>query len=249
MRNPRAVRHAAAVLGAGALTLGATACSVDDTVFSTSSDGESESRAAAVSVPPDAAQFRSSALGPDRLNPRLPEDDPMAYVDPVLLGEDGKLPEGMSVTEAQALQVLDKLADQLDNTKFELTDVAAVHAYLTGDRDRTDYDGWNRAYRRYFANIDLETGGSMFTESVEPSASTSTTTPSAAARPAAATSATTATTEPSASTSAGPTTTSQGPYPVQDNRTRPTVTSVGVASLPTAGWLIQIEIEAFRGDD
>lgn len=246
MRNPRTVRHAAAVLGAGALALGATACTVDDTVFSTSSDGESESRAAAVSVPPDAAQFRSSALGPDRLNPRLPADDPMAYVDPALLGPDGKLPEGMSVTEAQALQVLDKLADQLENNKFGLTDVATVRAYLTADGDRTDYDGWNRAYRRYFANIDLETGGSMFTESVEPTASTSATAPSAAARPAAAT---TATTEPSASTSAGPTTTSQGPYPVQDNRTRPTVTSVGVAFLPTAGWLVQVEVEAFRGDD
>jgi hypothetical protein len=244
MRNPRAVRRAAAVTAAATLTVTVTACSLDETVFSTSYDGASESRAAAVSVPADAEQFRTSALGPDRMNFQAPEGDPMAYVDPELLDEDGKLPEGMSVTEAQALQVLRKLNDQVTDNKFALSDVSTVRAYITADGGLTDYDGWNRAYRRYFANIDLETGGSVFTESEDPTASSST------SRPAAAPARTSEPSERSESASQEPTeTTSEGPYPVQDNHTRPTVTAVGVASQPTAGWLIQVEIEAFKGND
>lgn len=244
MRKRRAVRLVSAVLAAGTLVGTATACSLDETVFSASYDEASESRAAAVSVPPDAAEFRSSAIGPERLNYQAPVGDPMAYVDPELLEDDGKLPEGMSVTEAQALQVLDKLSEKLSSDKFELTDVSTVRAYITTDRSQTDYDGWERAFRRYFANIDLETGGSVFTESVEPTASSDASATSSA--PSSAPSSASA----SASASEEPTeTTSEGPYPVQDNGTRPTVTAVGVASQPTAGWMIQVEIEAFKSDD
>lgn len=37
-------------------------------------------------------------------------------------------------------------------------------------------------------------------------------------------------------------------YPGTDNRTRPTLVTVGVAEQPVEGWLVQIEIEAVHGE-
>lgn len=97
MRHPRT----AAALTSGILLFTTSACA-EEAVFSSAVSEETDPGAAAISVPADASVFRSSATGPDRVNYAVDEGDPMSFVDPALLDDDGNLPEDMSVTEAQS---------------------------------------------------------------------------------------------------------------------------------------------------
>ena len=221
----------AAATAVGALLLSTAGACSDEAVFSSSVDDETDPAAAGISVPADASIFRSSATGPDRLNPGAKEGTPMSFVDPVLLDDAGHLPEDMSVTEAQSLQVLSKIENLLADRKLRLYEVGTVRVYLCADGDNgVDFDGWERAYRRYFANIDRDTGRSLISETGEPSQLPET-----------------SATESTGSTGSGAETT--GPYAGTDNRTRPTVVTVGVAQQPVTGWLVQVEAEAVHGED
>lgn len=244
MRHPRT----AALLTGGALLLTVSACA-DEAVFNSSVSDETDAAAAGISVPADASIFRSSATGPERLNYTAEDDDPMAFVDPDLLDDDGKLPEGMTVTEAQSLQVLSQLQDLLTDRKLKLYEVGTVRVYLAADgRDGADFDGWERAYRRYFANIDRDTGRSLLEEPVE---TTSASAGSSASESESASASASASQEPTES-STETTTSEESPiselYPGTDNRTRPTIVTVGVAQQPVEGWLVQVEIEAVHGE-
>ena len=246
MRHPRT----AALLTGGALLLTVSACA-DEAVFNSSVSDETDAAAAGISVPADASIFRSSATGPERLNYTAEDDDPMAFVDPDLLDDDGKLPEGMTVTEAQSLQVLSQLQDLLTDRKLKLYEVGTVRVYLAADgRDGADFDGWERAYRRYFANIDRDTGRSLLEEPVETTSASAGSSKSATASESASASAS-ASQEPTES-STETTTSEESPiselYPGTDNRTRPTIVTVGVAQQPVEGWLVQVEIEAVHGE-
>ncbi|WP_297005292.1 hypothetical protein [uncultured Corynebacterium sp.] len=255
MRHPRT----AALLTGGALLLTTSACA-DEAVFNSSVSDETDPAAAGVSVPADASVFRSSAIGPERRNHMLKDGDPLSFVDPGLLDADGELPAGMTVTEAQSLQVLSQVENLLSDRKLKLFEVATVRVYLapTGrdGRDGADFDGWERAYRRYFANIDRDTGRSLVSDAEEPVETTAVTTPAAP------------TTEPepdSAADSAPESAPASAPasasasasvlssrvdelYPGTDNRTRPTLVTVAVSQQPVAGWLVQVEIEAVHGE-
>lgn len=100
----------------------------------------------------------TAGIGPDALNDDAEEGDPLAFVDPALL-VDGKLPDGMTPTEAQGLQVLAKIREQLQAEGLDVQDVATMRVFLVGDGDeKPDFAGWNRAYRQYYANTDLSTG-------------------------------------------------------------------------------------------
>lgn len=244
MRHPRT----AALLAGGALLLIVSACA-DEAVFSSSVSEETDAAAAGISVPADASIFRSSATGPEHLNYMADDNDPMAFVDPDLLDDDGKLPEGMTVTEAQSLQVLSQLQDLLTDRKLKLYEVGTVRVYLAADgRDGADFDGWERAYRRYFANIDRDTGRSLLEEPVE---TTSASAGSSASEPASESASASDSEEPTES-STETTTSEESPtselYPGTDNRTRPTIVTVGVAQQPVEGWLVQVEIEAVHGE-
>lgn len=244
MRHPRT----AALLTGGALLLTVSACA-DEAVFNSSVSDETDAAAAGISVPADASIFRSSATGPERLNYTAEDDDPMAFVDPDLLDDDGKLPEGMTVTEAQSLQVLSQLQDLLTDRKLKLYEVGTVRVYLAADgRDGADFDGWERAYRRYFANIDRDTGRSLLEEPVETTSASAGSSASASATASAPASDSEEPTESSTET----TTSEESPiselYPGTDNRTRPTIVTVGVAQQPVEGWLVQVEIEAVHGE-
>lgn len=226
MRHPRT----AALLTGGALTLTVSACA-DETVFSSSVSDETDAAAAGISVPADASIFRSSATGPERLNYMAEDGDPMAFVDPDLLDDNGKLPEDMTVTEAQSLQVLSQLEDLLTDRKLKLYEVGTVRVYLAADGDDgADFEGWERAYRRYFANIDRDTGRSLLEEPLETASASASDEPTESASPEA---------------EASPT---SELYPGTDNRTRPTMVTVGVAEQPVEGWLVQVEIEALHGE-
>ncbi|AWT27061.1 hypothetical protein Csp1_23110 [Corynebacterium provencense] len=248
-------------LAAGAVLLTCAAGCADKAVFYSEVDSETDPAAAGISAPADASVFRSSAIGPDRVNFFVGEGSPLAYVERRLLDSEGRLPAGMSLTEAQSLQVLGKLDDLLTSRGLEFYEVGTVRAYLTPDGAAgADFDGWQRAYRRYFANIDRDNGDSLLPEPVETTTVSTTvalstppppmalsTTPAGPGETSPATTgrsstapATTRTTRPS---------TVEDLYPGTVNPTRPTLVTVGVAQQPVEGWLVQVEIEVFHGED
>lgn len=173
----RIVRGTAALAVAGSLILDVAACSDsddddssdsttaaesdDDLAFDSRLDAEENPTAMladGVSIPPGATLFKTAGIGPDALNSDADETDPLAYVDPALL-VDGKLPDGMTPTEAQGLQVLAKIREQLQAEGLDVQDVATMRVFLVGDGDeKPDFAGWNRAYKQYFANTDLSSG-------------------------------------------------------------------------------------------
>lgn len=111
-----------------------------------------------VSIPADAKLYKTSGIGPSALNENAEEGTPMAYVDSALL-VDGELPDGMTVTEAQGLGVLKKIRELLQAQGLDVQNVATMRVFLQGENgEAPDVDGWNRAYRQYFANTDLRTG-------------------------------------------------------------------------------------------
>jgi enamine deaminase RidA (YjgF/YER057c/UK114 family) len=101
----------------------------------------------------EVAVYQSSGLGPTALNPGAPAGSPESYTDPALT--EGK--EGVTVTEAQALVVLRNIVGNLQAAGLKPEDVITMKCYLVAPpgEETADYAGWNRAYRQYFANIDL----------------------------------------------------------------------------------------------
>ncbi|MFE6281225.1 Rid family hydrolase [Streptomyces sp. NPDC057877] len=103
----------------------------------------------------EVAGYQSSGLGPSALNPAAPAGTPERYTDPALT--EGA--EGVTVTEAQALVVLRNIRTNLAAAGLTPADVVTMKCYLMKPPGAqvADYAGWNRAYRQYFANVDLET--------------------------------------------------------------------------------------------
>ncbi|MDT0309466.1 Rid family hydrolase [Streptomyces sp. DSM 44917] len=108
-----------------------------------------------VAIGRDVALYESSGLGPAGLNPAAPAGTPERYTDPALTA--GK--QGVTITEAQALLVLRAIVDNLQAAGLRPRDVITMTCYLTAPpgQETADYAGWNRAYRQYFANVDLAT--------------------------------------------------------------------------------------------
>jgi enamine deaminase RidA (YjgF/YER057c/UK114 family) len=103
----------------------------------------------------EVAVYQSSGLGPTALNSGAPAGSPESYTDPALT--EGK--EGVTITEAQALVVLRNIVNNLQAAGVTPEDVITMKCYLVAPpgEEVADYAGWNRAYRQYFANIDLVT--------------------------------------------------------------------------------------------
>ncbi|GAA4970237.1 hypothetical protein GCM10023205_39660 [Yinghuangia aomiensis] len=101
----------------------------------------------------EVAIYQSSGLGPGALNPNAPAGSPEKYTDPALTAG----AEGVTVTEAQALVVLKAIQDNLKAAGLTPADVITMKCYLMKPPGAAtaDYAGWNRAYRQFFANIDL----------------------------------------------------------------------------------------------
>jgi enamine deaminase RidA (YjgF/YER057c/UK114 family) len=101
------------------------------------------------------AVYHSSGLGPTALNPAAPAGSPERYTDPSLTAG----AQGVTVTEAQALVVLRNITDNLRAAGLTPDDVVTMTCYLMAPPGAAtaDYAGWNRAYRQYFANVDLQT--------------------------------------------------------------------------------------------
>ncbi|MCX4906157.1 Rid family hydrolase [Streptomyces sp. NBC_00878] len=102
----------------------------------------------------EVAVYQSSGLGPTALNPSAPAGTPESFTDPALT--EGAT--GVTITEAQALVVLRNIKTNLEAAGLTPADVITMKAYLANPpgAEIADYAGWNRAYRQYFANIDLK---------------------------------------------------------------------------------------------
>ncbi|MEY8565791.1 hypothetical protein AALF15_04355 [Corynebacteriaceae bacterium 7-707] len=270
-RIPALARGVLAFGAGSALLFGASACSFE-TVFTTTEEDGTADRAQALSAPGSADLWRTSGTGPDALNDDAEPGTPMEFVDPVLL-EDGELPERMSVTEAQSLQVLQKIADMVEAEGRRISEVASLRVYLAPDPSAdggagedaaaADFEGWNRAYRTFFANLDPVTGDSLLTGTsavtltvqTSPSPTSATSEPSDSdsedgedGRDGGGTSSSAAPT-PTDTTGDGTDASDDAPYSGEMNPTKPTVVTVGVAEQPVPGWLVQVEAEVLYDNE
>ncbi len=112
-----------------------------------------------VAVGRHVSTYFSSGLGPTAGNPGATPGTPEFYVD-LSLFPGGVLPAGVTVTEAQALSVLTKISENLNAAGVTPRDVITMKAYLMAPpgAPTADYAGWNRAYRQFYANVDLKSG-------------------------------------------------------------------------------------------
>ncbi|WP_395107028.1 Rid family hydrolase [Actinomadura sp. SCN-SB] len=109
-----------------------------------------------VAVGSAVATYTASGIGPTAANPSAPAGAPERYVD----FPGGTLPPGVTLTEAQAINALKAIGENLKAQGLTHRDVISMRAYLSNPpgADVADFAGWNRAYRQFYANTDLVTG-------------------------------------------------------------------------------------------
>lgn len=166
-RRRRALRAGAlALLLAASAAGGAAAAGVapeppgpGETVPNLPPDQANPLIASGVAIGIDTPIYKSSGIGPSALDEAAEPGTPEAYVDPDLL-VDGALPPGVTITEAQGINALRAIGANLASQGLGYDDVITMRVFLDNapGTERADYDGWNRAYRQFFANVDLETG-------------------------------------------------------------------------------------------
>ncbi|MFC5730677.1 MULTISPECIES: Rid family hydrolase [Nocardioides] len=112
-----------------------------------------------VAIGRNTAIYKTSGLGPAGRNAAAPAGSEGRYIDPVdLVG--GELPPGVTITEAQGLNVLRRIGENLARVGLSYEDVITMRVFLQNPagQDRMDFAGWNRAYRQFFANTSVSTG-------------------------------------------------------------------------------------------
>lgn len=109
-----------------------------------------------VAVGSKVTTYTASGLGPAAVNVSAPAGTPERYID----FPGGTLPPGVTITEAQAINVLKQIKENLSAVGLGPRDVISMRAYLSDPpgAQTADFVGWNRAYRQFFANTDLTTG-------------------------------------------------------------------------------------------
>ena len=112
-----------------------------------------------VSIGKNVAVYKSSGLGPGGLNTAATAGTPERYVDPAQF-PDGALSPGVTITEAQGMNTLARIVENLASVGLSVDDVVTMRVFLDNPPGATvaDYAGWNRAYRQFFANTDRVTG-------------------------------------------------------------------------------------------
>ncbi|NEE00901.1 Rid family hydrolase [Phytoactinopolyspora halotolerans] len=115
--------------------------------------------AGGVSIGSGVPIYFSSGVGPGGLNTDAPAGTPERYIDPEQY-PGGELPDGVTLTEAQGMNAMARISDNLASQGLTLADVTSMRIYLQAPpgADRADYNGWNRAYRKWMANVDRVTG-------------------------------------------------------------------------------------------
>jgi enamine deaminase RidA (YjgF/YER057c/UK114 family) len=103
--------------------------------------------------------YKTSGLGPAALNTAAPAGTEARYIDTVVF-PGGTLPTGVTITEAQGINALRRIGENLAAAGLSYEDVYTMRVFLQNPAGEAvaDFAGWNRAYRQYFANTDLSTG-------------------------------------------------------------------------------------------
>lgn len=114
--------------------------------------------AGGVSVGKHVELYFSSGIGPGALNPSAPAGTPERYIDQAQF-PGGALTAGVTITEAQALNAFQRIAANLATVGLSMRDVITLRVFLDNAPGGAtmDFAGFNRAYRQFFANVNLHT--------------------------------------------------------------------------------------------
>ena len=112
-----------------------------------------------VSVGDDVELYYSSGIGPAPLNTAAPVGTPERFIDPGHFPA-GALSAGVTITEAQGMNALARIQDNLASVGLTMRDVLTLRVFMDNapGAPTMDFAGFNRAYRQFFANVNLHTG-------------------------------------------------------------------------------------------
>ena len=87
---------------------------------------------------------------------------PERFIDPAHF-PGGVLTAGVTITEAQAMNALARIQDNLATVGLTMRDVITLRVFLDNapGAPAMDVNGFNRAYRQFFANVNLHTGATL----------------------------------------------------------------------------------------
>ena len=111
-----------------------------------------------VSVGKHVELYFSSGIGPAARNTGAPAGTPERYLDPAQLP--AGLTGGVTITEAQGLNALARISENLGSVGLDVGDVISMRVFLDNPpgAPAADFNGWNRAFRQFFANTNLVSG-------------------------------------------------------------------------------------------
>jgi enamine deaminase RidA (YjgF/YER057c/UK114 family) len=124
--------------------------------------GDTASIADGVAFGKNVAWYKSSGLGPSALNRAPGATAEQRYI-PTDVFPGGTLPAGVTITEAQGINVLMRIGENLEKAGLSYDDVVSMRVFLQNPAgaEKMDFAGWNRAYRQFFANTNLATGETL----------------------------------------------------------------------------------------
>ncbi len=165
--NHRA-KVALAVVVTAAIAVPATAVA-DDRLFRPKANevhsfvtGNTPSIADGVAIGRMTDWYKSSGLGPRAMNTTPGVTTEQRYI-PTDVFPGGQLPAGVTITEAQGINVLMRIGENLERAGLSYDDVISMRVFLQNPagEEKMDFAGWNRAYRQFFANTNLATGQTL----------------------------------------------------------------------------------------
>ncbi|MEK8229240.1 Rid family hydrolase [Oerskovia sp. M15] len=109
----------------------------------------------------DVAWYKSSGLGPSAMNTTGATAE-ARYI-PTDVFPNGQLPAGVTITEAQSINALMRIGENLKAAGLSYDDVVSMRVFLQNPEGeaKMDFNGWNRGYRQFFANTNLATGATL----------------------------------------------------------------------------------------
>lgn len=112
-----------------------------------------------VAIGKNVSWYKSSGLGPAATNTAPGASAEERYI-PADVFPGGELSEGVTLTEAQGINALTRIGENLDKAGLSYDDVISMRVFLQNPEgeEKMDFAGWNRAYRQFFANTNLSTG-------------------------------------------------------------------------------------------
>ncbi|MFD2797299.1 Rid family hydrolase [Promicromonospora vindobonensis] len=121
--------------------------------------GDTPSIADGVAIGKNVAWYKSSGLGPAARNTAPGASAEERYI-PTDVFPGGELPDGVTLTEAQGINALARIGENLNKAGLSYDDVVSMRVFLQNPKgeEKMDFAGWNRAYRQFFANTNLSTG-------------------------------------------------------------------------------------------